>query len=110
MSTCYYDLKEPWGKLEVEKTTDQYRLILWDSHGSEAGSLTLRPEEGPEAILHFFRDEPVCRSSFDRRGKALYEMRRPRTATLVDEYGRLVNIDELREDCNRSRDSEPGPA
>ena len=110
MSTCYYDLKEPWGRLEAEKTVDHYRLTLWDSHGAEAGSLTLRPEEGPEAILHFFRDEPVCRSYFDRRGKGLYEMRRPRTATLVDEYGRLVNIDELREDCNRSRDPEPGPA
>ena len=44
MSTCYYDLKEPWGRLEVDKTADQYRLTLWDSHGAEAGSLTLRPE------------------------------------------------------------------
>ncbi len=110
MSTSYYDLKQPWGRLEVEKTADHYRLILWDTHGAEAGSLTLRSEEGPEAILHFFRDEPVCQSYFNGQGKALYEMRKPRTATLVDEYGRVVNIDDLRKDRNRSRNPEPGPA
>ena len=61
MSTEYYDLKEPWGNAAMEASTDRYRLTLWDHHGSEAGSLTLRPEDGPGAILHFFRDEPVCR-------------------------------------------------
>ena len=110
MSTCYYDLKEPWGNVAVEKTTDHYRLTLWDNHGSKAGSLTLRPEEGPAAIRHFFREEPVCQSYYNGRGRALYELRKPRTTTLADEYGRLVNIDELREDCNRTRDAEPTPA
>lgn len=110
MSTDYYDMKEPWGDVAVEASTDRYRLTLWDHHGSEAGSLTLRPEDGPAAILHFFRDEPVCQTWHSGRGRALYESRKSRTATLVDEYGRLANLEELRKDCNRSRDSEPKPA
>ena len=94
----------------MEASTDRCRLTLWDHHGSEAGSLTLRPEDGPGAILHFFRDEPVCRTWYDGRGRALCELRKSRTATLVDEYGRLANLEELRKDCDRSRDAEPKPA
>ena len=107
MSTYYYDLKDPWSHAEAEKTPDRYRVTLWDNHGSEAGSLTLRPEDGPEAILHFFRDEPVCQTYYDGRGRALRELRSGRTATLLDEYGNLVKMEELRRDCLRSHDSEP---
>ena len=106
MSTEYYDLRPPWGDVEVEETPEYFRITLWDDQGSEAGSLTLRPEVGHEAILHFFQDEPVCRSYYDGRGRVLCESRDARTAILVDEYGKLVKMEELRKSCHRSRDSQ----
>ena len=47
MSTYYYDLKEPWGRLEVDKTADQYRLALWDSHGRADCNRSRDSEPGP---------------------------------------------------------------
>ena len=105
MSTEYYDLRHPWGDIKVEETPEYFRITLWDDQGSEAGSLALRPEVGHEAILHFFQDEPVCRTYSDERGRALCESRDARTAILVDEYGRLVKMEELRKSCDRSRNS-----
>ena len=106
MSTEYYDPRHPWGEVEVEETPEYFRITLWDDHGSEAGSLTLRPEVGQEAVLHFFRDEPVCQSYYNGQGRVLYELREARTATLVDEYGSLVKMEELRKSCLRSHESE----
>ena len=45
-------------------------------------------------------------SYYNGRGRALYELREARTATLVDEYGSLVKMEELRKSCLRSHDSE----
>ena len=110
MSTYYYDLKHPWGNAAVETTTDHCRLTLWDNHGSEAGSLTLRVEDGHEAVFHFFREDPVCLSYYDGQGKALCRLKEARTAKLVDEYGNLTTMDELMKDCYRSHDLETAAA
>ncbi len=46
MSTYFYDLKGPWGNVEVEENPDQYRMILWDNQGTLAGTLTVRIDVG----------------------------------------------------------------
>lgn len=68
--------------------------------------LTLRLEVGHEAVLHFFRDEPVCLSHYNGRDRVLYESREARTATLADEYGKLIKLEELRRSCLRSHESQ----
>ncbi|MCY3762618.1 MAG: hypothetical protein OXH50_15315 [Gemmatimonadetes bacterium] len=109
MSTCFHDLKDPWSNLVVEEGPEHCRMTLWDNQGSQAGSLTVRAEDGHEAIRQFFRDDPVCQTWFDARGKVLRKYRDARTATLLSEYGGVVTGEELRKECYRRHDVEPEP-
>ena len=110
MSTYYHDLKDPWGNVAVEEGPEYFRMTLWDNQGSQAGSLTVRAEDGHEAIRQFFGDDPVCQTWFDALGKVLRKYREARTATLLSEYGGIVTGDELREECYRWPDAVPEPA
>ena len=105
MSTYFYDLKGPWGNVEVEENPDQYRMILWDNQGTLAGTLTVRIDVGHDAIRHFFGDDPVCQTYYDGKGRILCKFRKPRTATLLSEYGDLTNVNEIRKKCLRWHDS-----
>ncbi len=109
MSTYYHDLKDPWGNIAVEETPEHYRITLWDNQGSQVGALTLQVLDGHEAIHHFFQDTPVCQAYFDGRGRVLRKFREARTATLLSDYGDIVNADEVRKECYRWHDLEPEP-
>ena len=101
MSTYFHALKEPWSDVKVEETPDSYRITLWDNRGNQAGTLTLRPEDGCEAILHFAEDEPVCQRHGERGGPALCIFRAVRTATLVSDRGDVTTLADVRATCRR---------
>ena len=105
MSTYYYDLKNPWSRLDVDKSPERYVITLWDSRMVRAGALTLTVEDGREAIYNFFRDEAAYQISVDGRGPVLRELRKARTPTLLSEYGEVVTLDEIENECYR-RDTE----
>ena len=101
MSTYYYDLSEPWADIEVESSPEHYRITLWDGQSFRAGTLSVRPDDGLEAIRHFFGDVPVCQIYFDGQDRALRKLRRSRTTTLLSEYGELTNVTTIEEQCRR---------
>ena len=107
MSTYYYDLKTPWTRIEVEQNPEQYVIRLWDNQILQAGVLTLSAEDGREAIFNFFRDEAAYQTRFDGGGTVLIELRRPRTRTLLSEYGEVVTREELEKRCRRRGDASP---
>ena len=104
MSTYYYDLKDPWSRLDVDKSPECYVFTLWDSQMVRAGALTLEVEDGREAVFSFFRDEAAYQVSVDGRDSVLRELRKARTPTLLSEYGEVVTLDEIENKCYR-RDS-----
>ena len=101
MSTYYYDLKTPWSRIEVEQNPEQHVIRLWDSQMLQAGVLTLSSEDGQEAIFNFFREEAAYQTYFGEGGTVLIELRRPRTRTLLSEYGEVVTHEELERKCCR---------
>ena len=106
MSTYYHALKEPWSDIKVEETLDSYTITLWDNHGNRAGTLTLRPEDGHEAIYHFAEDDPVCQRHAERGGCALRKFRTGRTTTLVSDLGDVTTFADVRATCNREHGAE----
>ena len=110
MSTYYYDMQAPWGNAEVEDSSEHYRIILWDGPGSRAGTLTLRVEDGREAIFHFFRDVPAYQVHFGSQGATLRKLREARTSTLLSERGILTTVGELRRESYRCHDMALAPA
>ena len=106
MSTYFHALKEPWSDVKVEETPDSYRITLWDNHGNQAGTLTLRPEDGCDAIRHFAEDEPTCQRHAEKEGPALRIFRAGRTATLVSDVGDVTTFADLRAACHREHDAE----
>lgn len=106
MSTYFYALKEPWSNIKVEETPDSYRITLWDGHGNQAGTLTLRPEDGSEAIYHFAEEEPACQRHAERGGPALRIFRAGRTATLVSDLGDVTTFADVRATCQREHGAE----
>ena len=105
MSTYYHDLKNSWSRLDVDKSPERYVITLWDSQMVRAGALTLTVEDDREAIFIFFREEPAYQISVDGRGPVLREFRKVSTPTLLGEYGEIVTLDEIENECYR-RDSE----
>ena len=101
MSTYYYDLKTPWTRIEVEQSPEHHVIRLWDSRMLLAGVLTLSAEDGREAIFNFFRDEAAYQTFFGDGGTVLTELRRPRTRTLLSEYGEVVTREEIEKRCRR---------
>lgn len=106
MSTYYHALKEPWSDIKVEETPDSYVITLWDSRGKLAGTLTLPPEDGCEAIYHFAEDEPVCQRHAEREGCALRKFRTGRTTTMISELGDVTTFADVRATCKREHDAE----
>ena len=107
MSTYYYDLKTPWSRIEIEQSPEQYVIRLWDSRMLQAGVLTLSAEDGREAIFNFFRDEAACQTRFGDGGTVLVELRRPRTQTLLSEYGEVMTREEIEKKCRRRGNESP---
>ena len=107
MSTYYYDLKNPWSRIEVDESPETYVIRLWDSQMLQAGMLTLTIEDGREAIYNFFRDEAACQIYVDDRGPVLRELRKTHASTLLDEYGEVVSLDEVEKKCYRRDDEMP---
>ena len=105
MSTYYYDLKTPWTRIEVERSPEHHVIRLWDSRMLQAGVLTLSAEDGRKAIFNFFRDEAAYQTYSGDGGTQLIELRRPRTRTLLTEYGEVVTREEIEKRCRR-RDNE----
>ena len=101
MSTYYYDLKHPWSRIEVDESRERYVIRLWDSQMVQAGVLTLAVEDGREAIYNFFRDEAAYQTYVGGRGAVLRELRKARTPTLLSEYGEVVTLDEIENECHR---------
>ena len=95
MSTYYYDMRAPWGKVEVDENSSHCRVTLWDSQGSRAGTLILPPEDVREAIHGFFREIPVYQVYSGRRGATLRKLRKTRGTTLLSERGVLTTEDDL---------------
>ena len=107
MSTYYYDLKMPWSRIEVEQSPEQYVIRLWDSGMLQAGVLTLSAEDGREVIFNFFHDEAAYQTRFDDGGTVLVELQRPRTQTLLSEYGEVVTREEIEKKCCRRGNESP---
>ena len=101
MSTYYYDLKEPWTRIEVDENPESYVIRLWDGRKHKAGVLTLTTDDGREAIYSFFLDEAAFQIYVDDQGPVLREFRKVRTNTLLSEYGDLVTLDEIKKKCRR---------
>ena len=101
MSTYYYDLKNPWSRIEVDENPEGYVIRLWDGQMHKAGVLSLSVEDGREAIYNFFRDEAACQTYVDDQRPVLREFRKVRTNMLLSEYGDVVTFAEIEKQCRR---------